>query len=126
VRHIMELDNNALTSACFEVARSIRWKDNQVDEVLAKAYVELYFNVAIQHEEYLTGQGRDPNIIVRAVRYIAHKHSIPPMEGDIKEFSSMLDILIELACPNSVVDQNQELFFKDIEEGIQVARSDYA
>ncbi|ADL55239.1 hypothetical protein [Gallionella capsiferriformans] len=122
----MELDNNALIAACYEVARSIRWKDNQVDEVIAKAYVELYFKVAIQHVEFLTGQGQDPNIIVRAVHYIAHTHSIPPMEGDIKGFSTMLEVLIELACPNSVFYQDYENFFKDIEEGIRIARRDYA
>jgi len=122
----MALDNNALAAACFEVARAIRWKDNPVDEVLAKAAIELYFNVAIEHEEYLLDQERDPNIIVRAVRYIALKHAIPPMEGNVEAFASMLDVLIELACPNQGVDRDQEPFFKDIEEGIQKARSDYA
>lgn len=124
--HLMTLDNDALLAACFGVARAIRWRDNPVDEVLATAAIELYFDAAIQHEEFLIGQGRDPNIIVRAVRYIAHKHAIPPMEGDVEAFASMLDVLIELACPNTGVDQDQEQFFKDIEEGIQEARRDYA
>lgn len=122
----MKLDNDALLAACFEVARAIRWRDNPVDEVLAKAMIKLYFNAAIQHEEFIVGQGRDPNIIVRAVRYIAHKHAIPPMEGNIEGFASMLDVLIELACPNTEVDQNKEQLFKDIEEGIREARRDYA
>lgn len=124
--HLMTLDNEALLEACLEVARAIRWRDNPVDEVLAKAAVELYFDAAIQHEDFLVGQGRDPNIIVRAVRYIAYKHAIPPMEGDVESFASMLDVLIELACPNTGSDQDQEQFFKDIEEGIQEARRDYA
>jgi hypothetical protein len=122
----MTLDNDALLTACFEVARAIRWRDNKVDEALAKAVIELYFDAAIQHEEFLVAQGRDPNIIVRAVRYIAHKHAIPPLEGNIEAFASMLEVLIELTCPNSCVDQGQEKFFKDIEEGIQEARRNHA
>lgn len=122
----MSLDNDALLAACFEVARSIRWRANPVDEVLAKAAVEIYFNAAIQHEEFLVDQGRDPNIIVRAVRYIAHKHAIPPLEGNVEAFESMLDVLIELACPNQGVEEDHEAFFQDIEEGIQEARRDYA
>lgn len=126
VMHPMPLDNDALLAACFEVARAIRWKDNPVDEVLAKAAIELYFDTAIQYEEYLVGRDRDPNIIVRAVHYIACKHAIPPMEGDVEAFASMLEALIELACPNTGVDDDQEQFFKDIEEGIREAREDYA
>ncbi|PZO17981.1 MAG: hypothetical protein DCE87_02605 [Betaproteobacteria bacterium] len=122
----MNLDRVDLRQACFEVARSIRWRQNPVDEVLAKASVDLYFKEALNHEDFLVGQGRDPNIIVRAVRYIAHKHAIPPMEGDIDAFSVALEVLIELICPNTCVKADQETFFRDIEEGIQEARGDYA
>lgn len=122
----MNLDREALRQACFEVARSIRWRQNPVDEVLAKASVDLYFKEALHHEDFLVGQGRDPNIIVRAVRYIAHKHAIPPMDGDIDAFSAALEVLIELACPNTGVEADQEAFFRDIEEGIKEARGDYA
>jgi hypothetical protein len=122
----MKLDNNALAEACFEVARAIRSKKNPVDKVLAKASIQIYFNEAIQHEEFLVNQGRDPNIIVRAVRYLAHKHMIPPMEGNVEAFASMLEVLIELACPNTGVDKEQEAFLKDIEQGIRDARNDYA
>lgn len=125
-RQVMTLDKDALLQACFEVARAIRWRDTPVDDVIAKAIVDLYFETAIRHEDYLIGQGRDPNLIVRAVRYIAEKHAIPPMEGDIKAFATALDVLIELACPNQGTDEDQEAFFKDIEVGIQEARSDYS
>lgn len=111
----MKLDNDALKNVCLEVARKIRWKDNPVDEVLAKATVALYFNKAIQYEQYLIDQGRDPNIIVRAVRYIAHKHVIPPMEGNVSAFADMLEVLIELTCPSSGADEEHEPFLKDIE-----------
>ncbi len=122
----MKLDHDALRAACFELARAIRWKNDPVDEVIARAMVEMLYREAIFHEEFLVGQGRDPNIIVRAVRYLALKHAIPPMGENPGWFRSMLEVLVELACPNQGVSPDQESFFRDLEAGIAGAREDYA
>lgn len=60
----MNLDRAALKAACYDLARSIRWKDGPVNDVLARAMVESYAREAAHHEEYLVGRGRDPNFIV--------------------------------------------------------------
>ena len=49
--------------------------------------------------QFVDGQGRNPNLIVRAVRYLGGSHAIPPMRGDTRWFEEMLAALIELACP---------------------------
>jgi len=122
----MKLDHEGLRAACFELARAIRWKKDPVDEVIARAMVEMFYREAVFHEEFLVGQGRDPNIITRAVRYLALKHAIPPMGEDPAWFRNMVEVLVELACPNQGVTAEHEAFFQDIEQGIAEARGDYA
>ena len=121
----MKLDRVALQAACYELARSIRWKDTPVDEVLARGMVDLYVKEATHHEQYLEGRGRDPNFIVHAVRYLAHVHAIPPLEGNFSWFTDSLDILVELACPNSGVSEAQRPFFEELAKGIAESRADY-
>lgn len=120
-----KLDTAALNLACYELARTIRWKDSPVDEVLARAMVERYVREVMRHEQYLVDQDHDPNFLVRAVRYLTVAHVIPPLEGNMEWFRSALDVIIELRCPISRFDEDQELFFREIEEGIAAVRRDY-
>src|SRR6266581_1780778 len=100
----MELNTEALHAACLGVARETLWKPkgekkSTVEEIGALA--KKLHTVALLHVEFITEQGRDPNILVRAVRYLAHTHAIPPMRDDTGWFVDMLEVLIELACPNT-------------------------
>jgi hypothetical protein len=122
---LMKTDRAALEQACYELARSIRWKDDRVDEVLARGMVEGYVRDALFHEEYLVGRGRDPNFVVDAVRYLAQVHAIPPLEGNMDWFRTALEVLVELACPNAGVTEAQRKFFDELEEGIAESRADY-
>lgn len=122
----MVLDRKALHEACLDVARSIHWKKKLTDEILIDVSSKRYFDAALHYEDFIIGQERDPNIIVRAIKYIANKHAIPPMKHDLDEFSTALEVLIELACPNTGTEPEQEQFFQDIEEGLQDARRDYS
>ncbi|WP_287600407.1 hypothetical protein [Thiothrix sp.] len=121
----MVLDRKALHEACLDVARSIHWKKKPIDKLLVDVSSKLYFDEALRYEDFIIGQGRDPNIIVRAIKYIANKHAIPPMTHDLDAFSTALEVLVELACPNTGTEPEQEQFFKDIEEGLQDAKRDY-
>jgi hypothetical protein len=122
---LMKTNRAALEERCYELARSIRWKNDRVDEVLARAMVEGYVREALFHEEYLVGQGRDPNLVVEAVRYLAQVHAIPPHEGNMEWFRTALEILVELACPNAGVTEAQRKFFEELEEGIAESKADY-
>lgn len=120
------LDRDALKRACLEVAKSIAWRDGPVNDVLAASFAEILCEEALSHEEFIVGQGRDPNMITRAVSYLAHAHAIPPMGADVSWFREMLCVLIELACPNSAGRKENERLYRDIEDGIRIARDDYA
>lgn len=46
------------------------------------------------------------------------------LRDDIAFVRNSLGVLIELACPNQGVSLEQELFFKEILQGISEARAD--
>jgi hypothetical protein len=119
------LDHDRLRIACLEVARSIAWRGNPIDEVLAKAFAEILLKEALFHEQFLVGQERDPNIITLAVSYLAHAHAIPPMGTDTAWFREGLSVLIELCCPNSAGRLEDERLYREIETGLASARDDY-
>ena len=121
----MKTDRVALEQACYELARSIRWKDDRVDEVLARSMVEAYVLAALFHEEYLIGRGRDPNFLVEAVRYLAQVHAIASLEGNMEWFRTALEVLVALASPNAGVTEMQRKFFDELEEGTAKSREVY-
>ncbi|MEZ4219066.1 MAG: hypothetical protein R3E88_21555 [Myxococcota bacterium] len=121
----VKLDREALRAACFAAARNTMWERRPVDVSSIEDVANRFFSIAENHEEFVAGQERDPNLIVRAVQYLAHTHAIPPMRSDTSWFQDMLAVLVELACPNCGATPDLETFFRDIEEGIAVSRSDY-
>lgn len=123
------LDKVALAAACKAVVKQTLWrgpKPQSVDDIadtdqisrLAAAYQE----IALRHLEFIEDQKRDPNMLTRAIEYLAEGHAIPPMKDDTRWFDEMLTALIELACPNFIHSKPATAFFKDIEQGIEVAR----
>jgi hypothetical protein len=82
------------------------------------------FNIAIEHEEFVVSQGRDPNLITRAVTYLAHAHAIPLIREDTRCFSGMLNVLIELACPKGKPSQF-DAFYRDVTQGVAISRADF-
>jgi len=47
----------------------------------------------------------DIPLITRAVRYLGQVHAIPPMDEDTQWFSNMLQVVLEIARPNSGMDE---------------------
>ena len=80
--------------------------------------VEAYFAEARQQAEDLAEAGHDPNIVTRAVVYLAHEHAIPPMRDDVRWFRDALDVLVRLLNPLSHPIQAAALFMEDLEEAV--------
>ena len=125
---IMPLDRDALRQACREVVRHTLWQTpspQNIDDIVdTDQIVNLaggYFEEALVHLEYVEEQGRDPNLIVRAVAYLAQGHAIPPMREDLSWFRNRLEALIELAVPNSGYTADSIAFFADVREGLAEA-----
>jgi hypothetical protein len=122
---VSSLDQSRLRAACFEVARTTLWSRRPTDVLAIQSLADTFFARAVEYEEFVSGQERDPNLITRAVEYLGHTHAIPPMRDDASWFGDMLAVLIELACPNCGAESSAEDFYQDIEFGISVSRSDY-
>lgn len=119
----MQLDVIALKDACFHLARNTMWERKPVDLADIQFHAENLYREAIQLEEFIVGQERDPNMLTRTVRYLDQTHAIPPMKNDTWWFYNMLSAIIELACPNTIQSKDSQEVFKDIEKGIAIARA---
>lgn len=121
----MILNRDELRAVCFEVARETMHEKRPVDVGLIQDLADQFFRGAADYEDFVAGQNRDPNLIIRAVRYLLSRHAIPPMRDDTRWFGDMLDALLELACPNTIADPEDDAFFRDIETGLAIARSSF-
>ena len=114
----MKLDYNLLKTTCFEIAKSTMYDLRPVNVSSIDDVATRFFKIVVKHEEYIISNGRDPNMLIRAVQYLNHHHAIPPMKDDTKWFEDMLEALIELVCPNTETNLKEDAFLHDIEEGI--------
>jgi hypothetical protein len=57
-------------------------------------------------------------LITRAVRYLAKVHAIPPMDENTSWFYDMLRVALEIARPNTGVNDENKQFLKDMLYGI--------
>ena len=106
----MKLGRDELKAACYQVATNTMWDRRPVDVEAIQTVAAELVKIAEFHEEFVIGQGRDPNLIIRAVGYLNYVHAMPPMRDDTRWFDDMLRVLVELACPNSVGSRELEPF----------------
>jgi hypothetical protein len=121
------LDRSALKQACFDLAADILQERRPIDVEEIQELADQYFKIAAKPvlEEFILGQDRDPNLVLLVVHYLGHRHAIPPLRDDVRWFQEMFECLVELACPNCGGQEEDEQFFKEIEEGIATCRADY-
>jgi len=123
----LTLDRVQLKRACFESAAQVLQKRRPIDVAEIQRLADQYFEVAADPvvEEFILGQERDPNLILQIVNYLGGRHAIPPHGHDNAWFHYMFECLVELACPNCGGTEEDEQFFREIEEGIATSRADY-
>jgi len=114
----LELNLDALSAACFEVARKTLQDARPTDVDKIHKLADTFYGIAWAHMKRIVEQGRDQELLTRAVSYLAKTHAIPPMHDSTEWFFFMMRALLELTCPN--VEQNDETrdFLSDIEQGI--------
>ncbi|HOP40323.1 MAG TPA: hypothetical protein PLI53_04700 [Geobacteraceae bacterium] len=118
----MDLDHEALREACFNAARRTLEDARPVDVARIDRLADRFYHHAREHVSRIKMQGRDPNILVRAVNYLAHTHAIQPMHDSTEWFFFMMRALVELVCPEQQQDEKSKKVFADIEEGLALAR----
>lgn len=118
----MDLNREELKAVCYEVARSAMWARRPVDVDKITELAEQFERLATDHCERVISQGRDPNLITRAVRYLGCTLASPPMGRGASWFHNSLETLIGLACPAGRLDRSTAVFLDDLAEGIFRAR----
>lgn len=113
-----------LRFACFKLARNRLWQMRLVDTAKIERLADSFYEIAINHLELMGNRNRDPNILVRAVRYLEQIDALPPTDDDAQWFQQTLTVLIELACPSVRHTEESCEFLTDVEEGIAEGRSD--
>jgi len=118
----MDLNYEALQSACFAAAKETMWDVRPTDVRKIENLAKEFYNIALSHLNQILEHGRDADILVRAVAYLAHTHAIPPMHDNREWFLFMLRSLVELSCPKTIQTSESSAIFSDIEWGIALAR----
>ncbi|MDH7479834.1 MAG: hypothetical protein QHH02_07480 [Syntrophomonadaceae bacterium] len=117
----MDFDKEGLWRACYNIACDKAREGRPVDVKLIRRLADVLFMDAIFYRDYLEKTGQDPNMLVRAVQYLAHSHSNPYLNDDqrlISWFSNSLDILMELVSPSVEATRESIQFLKDVLAGV--------
>jgi len=123
----MSIENKILKE-CRELAASVLhnydepeliteiWTTDDREELAQRLFA------AAKREIQYVGIDRDPEIVLRAVRYMA-VHMIPPNRMSTAWFEHGLATLVVLACPFYTVAPHGEPFFEDLRRGMQQAET---
>ena len=111
----------ALNDACLELTRCVCANGSELSSDVVETVAHRLREEALFHLDSFIAQGRDPNILTRAVRYLAEAHATGQVGVDVMWFRHMLSCVIELTCPNSVVSERSFALYADIRRGMNDA-----
>jgi hypothetical protein len=113
----MTSEDVELEEACFELARTVKWVQKPIDSDEIRDLAGRFLEIAKSHI-FISDELRiDTRLVARAVRYLTQAHGMP-MGEDTGWFASMLTAVLEIARPNSGLDEQGQAFLKDMREGI--------
>ena len=120
----MSYNKSELYRACIEVAENTLWDHkNPPSHEKIKSLADKFFEEANEMGETIEDLCPDQNPIVHAVRYLAYTHAIPPMGDNPTWFYPMLEVLMEICCPNAIHSKESAKFFYFLDQGINQSRS---
>jgi hypothetical protein len=114
---ISEADIAELEAACFELARSAKWVQKPIDSDEIRDLAARFVEIAKSRIFVSDDLRIDAPLIARAARYLTQAHGMPTGD-DTQWFGSMLTAVLEVARPNSGLDEEGQAFLKDMREGI--------
>jgi hypothetical protein len=111
-----DLNQEDLRAACADLVRNML-KNEDVHPVEVDALVERFYGIAIHHLKRIVEQSRDPYLLVRAVRYVTLTHA--GAARDAGWFATILECLVELACPSRPLSSDRAAFIADLRQGLE-------
>lgn len=109
----MSLNLNDLRNACSSVAKSRAALNGRglTTPITASVLTELFYEIAADHAMEFFDLGRDPKLVNRAVWFLSQVKTATPLGKEPVWFQSCLDLLLEMASPETdVVEKSQSDF----------------
>lgn len=113
-----------LGEACRALAGCVYPGSTRVSPDIADTLAHRFETIALRHVDFVAGQGRDPNLVARAVHYLAESHGLQQRGADPQWFGEMLACLVELAVPASIYGGPALAFLDDLQHGIALSIGD--
>src|SRR5256885_16113785 len=107
-----------LYGACQEVARAVLSGSGGASADVVDTLARKYLAKATSYQDYVRGQRESDEVIEHAIQYIARVHAIPPCGTDVAWFDSTLHALLEIAVPNTGLDDESAMLLPWLQEGI--------
>ena len=121
---VMGSNNNLeeIEMVCAQIAKIICAPDDgtHTDEKIITENLKRY---ALEQQLRLKNGGSDPNVVLRALKYTGYTHAFPRAPASIEIYITILDVLIEVACPS--IKQDAEIggaFLDDLLIGVQQSK----
>lgn len=124
------LDLVALEAACREVSQGVLWIPDQpenMDDIVTtrevEELIEGYMHFSTGFAESLELAGDDPNMVVRAVQFMARRVAIPAFGQDVLWFRNVLGVLLHLASPEMFgMPASHYPFHEDLARGLAASK----
>lgn len=113
-----DVDLAALQITCRELARAALWSERGTPEIAVAALAGEFVRLATAQAADLIESGRDPNMVTRAITYLAYTHVVPSGEMSKWWFTELLTCLLELAAPSMIQTTESGAFLRDVRDGI--------
>ena len=111
-----------LKQACFTVARNTKWVQRPMDVAEIQAFALTLFEIAQKH--IYDPLGRDAALVARAVHYLNCTYAMPPLGEDTQWFGTALEVVLEIARPNTGLNDEAKPFLTDMMDGINQSAQD--
>lgn len=115
---MVEVDLPALQIACRTSARQALWSEKTTPELAVAKLSREFLQLAADHVITVTESGRDPNMVTRAINYLAYTHVAPSAVEPRWWFNEMLTCLLELAVPSMIQTPESSAFLLDVQDGL--------
>lgn len=114
---------DTLSAACADLARQVLWRSGAASSDVVETLASAYYDVAQTYRGMFGSvpERNDDAVIERAVQYLAHVHATPLMVTDTQWFDTALGVLLELAAPNTPLDESAAQLLPDLQQGIAEA-----
>jgi hypothetical protein len=104
--------------ACFELARTTMWGPKPIDSEEVRSLAAHFLEIAKSCIFISDNVWIDAPLITRAIHYLRQAHGMPRDEDVTGWFLGTLTALLEVARPNTGLDERGQEFLKDMREGI--------